>query len=174
MEEEIDQLIAKMTNKEESEAFRYSNQLAKIDNEQVMEKMITLLYDESYDTKYLAARTLGLMKNNAAALDPILEAINDKRNQHQNGGMAEALTHFDCSHKFVDILKLYLFGDFKVSAMAKLVLDYQEFDITPRTIRKAEKHWNHFSNNTKHDEAYEQKKSETEAILSDLKALFEE
>lgn len=173
-EEEVDQLIVKMRDKEETEAFRYSDKLAKIGNDYVLKKMIELLYDDEYDTKYLAARTLGLMENNEAALEPLLEAINDKRNQHANGGMAEALTHFDCSEKFVDIFRIYLFGNFKVSGIAKTMLDYQEFDITPRTVRKAEKHWNHFSNNTKHDETYEEKRREAESILSDLKALFHE
>ena len=52
-------------------------------------------------------------------------------------------------------------------------LDFKEFEITPRVIRKAEKHWNHYSNNIKHDEVYEIRKSEVEEILADLSAFLE-
>ena len=170
----IDQLIAKMEDDQESEAFRYSNQLAKIGTDYVMEKMTGLLYAENPDTKYLAARTLAKTENNAAALEPLLLAINDKRNERHNGGMVEALEGFDVSSKFVEIFKLYLFGGLKVSAMAKRLLDYKEFDITPRVVRKAEKHWSHYAHNTPHDEAFELKKQEIDALLQELKTLLED
>jgi hypothetical protein len=53
--------------------------------------------------------------------------------------------------------------------LAKEQLDFSEFDITARVIKKAEKHWNHYSNNVKHDEAYEVRKAEVETMLKDLK-----
>ena len=171
--EKIDELIMKMQDQEDSEAFKYSDRLAKIGGEEVIHKLIPLLRHENQDVKYLAARTLGKMEDNSAALEPLFEAINDKSNPDPNGGLTEVLTEFDCSEKFLDVFKLYLFGNFKTSAMAKLVLDYEEFDITPRTIRKAEKHWNHFIHNVKHDENFELKKEEVETILNDLKGLFE-
>ncbi len=170
----IDKIVAQIEDNLESEAFRYSDQLAKIGNEYVIRRMIELLYSDNPETKYLAARTLGKIENNSPALEPLFEAINDKRNQHYNGGMVEALEGFDVSEKFVEIFKLYLFGGLKVSAMAKMLLDYKEFDITPRVIRKAEKHWNHYIHNSKHDEAFDMKKLEVESLLSELKALLEE
>ena len=57
--------------------------------------------------------------------------------------------------------------------MAKGYLDFKEFDITPRVIKKAEKHWNHYSNNIKHDEVYEIRKSEVDAMLADLRAFLD-
>ena len=59
------------------------------------------------------------------------------------------------------------------SAMAKEILDFEEFDITPRVIKKADKAWNHFQNNVKQDEAFELQKAEVEEFLGELKALFE-
>jgi hypothetical protein len=51
------------------------------------------------------------------------------------------------------------------------LLEYGEFDVTPRTLKKAQKHWKHYSFNTKQDEAFEEKKIEVEAIFEDLRAL---
>lgn len=172
-ERQIDQLIEKIQDGTEPEAYKYSDQLAEIGGEYVMNKMIELLYDQNEETQYLAARTLSKIKDNHQALDPLLEAINDRENRNYNGHLVEALDGFDCSGKFVEVFKLYLFGNFKASAMAKLILDSEEFDITPRVIKKAEKHWYHFIHNTPHDEAFETKKTEVEAILGELKALFE-
>jgi hypothetical protein len=173
MEERILMLLAKMTDEKEDAAYAFSDQLSKIDHPLVIEKMVDLLRDENPDNRYLAARTLSKMPNNSAALEPLLEAIHDKQNASNNGGLVEALEGFDISACFVDILRLYLFGNFKVSMLAKEMLDYTEFDITPRTIRKAEKHLNHFINNSKQDDQFEYKKSEVEEILKDLKTMFE-
>ena len=172
MIDNIDLLISKMQSKTESEAFLFSDQLAAIGDENVIDKMIELLYHDDRDTQYLAARTLSLIKNNDSALEPLLAAIHDKRNLNNNGGMVEALLGFDCSQKFTDIFKIYLFGNIKSSAMAKMILDYQEFDITPRIIRKCIKHWNHLINNSKHDEAFQIRKQEIETIINELKELF--
>jgi hypothetical protein len=53
-------------------------------------------------------------------------------------------------------------------------LDSVEFDITPRTIRKAEKHWNHYLHNPEDEESVALKKLEVEPMLQELKDLFEE
>ena len=128
--EKVDQLIIEMTKEGQSKAFEYSEQLARIGSDYVLDKMIELLKIENHDTQYLASRTLGLLDNNDRALEPLLEAINDKKNKAIQGLLAEHLDEFDCSQKFVPIFKLYLFGSLKTSAMAKEVLDYEEFDIT--------------------------------------------
>ena len=88
--------------------------------------------------------------------------------------LAEHLDEYDCSQEFVKVFKLYLFGSIKASAMAKEVLDYEEFDITPRVIRKAEKQWNHYVNNVKQDEAFDLMKKDTQEFLDELKSLFTE
>lgn len=174
MEERIAQLIARMTDKNEDVAYAFSDQLSKINDSEVLEKMLPLLRDPDEEIRYLAARTLAKMEDNAAALDSLLDVIHDKAYAQNNGSLVEALEGFDISQNFVDILRLYLFGNFKVSMLAKEMLDYTEFDISPRTIRKAEKHLNHFINNSKHDDQFEYKKSEVEEILQDLKGMFEE
>ncbi len=174
MPESIDQLIQKMCNKSDEDAFKYADELAQIEREEVLEKLIGILKGEDIEDAYLAARALSQMENNQQALDPILEIIHAPANKNKNGIFVQYLDGFDLSQKFVDILRMYLFGNFKTSFLAKNYLDFTEFDITPRIIRKAEKHWNHFQHNSSHDESYEIKKQEVESILGDLKDMFEE
>ncbi|MBD8489249.1 HEAT repeat domain-containing protein [Echinicola sp. CAU 1574] len=170
----IDLLINKMCDKKEEEAYIYADELAEIGGEEVLNKLLIVLKGEDVESAYLAARALSAMENNQEALAPLLEVIHDKNNKMKNGTFVQSLEGFDLSEKFVDILRIYLFGNFKASFLAKDYLDYTEFDITPRTIKKAEKHWKHFQNNSKQDEAFEIKKEETESILNDLKAMFDE
>ncbi|AWW28746.1 HEAT repeat domain-containing protein [Echinicola strongylocentroti] len=174
MADNIDLLIQKMCDKQEDEAFIYADKLAEIGGEEVLYKLIEVLKGEDYESAYLAARGLSAMEQNEAALDPLLEVIHDKSNKMRNGNFVQALEGFDLSGSFVDILRIYLFGNFKSSTLAKEYLDYTEFDITPRVIRKAEKHWHHFQNNSANDQAFEIKKQEVEDIMTDLKGMFEE
>ncbi|AGA79664.1 HEAT repeat domain-containing protein [Echinicola vietnamensis] len=174
MTQDIDLLIHKMCDKQEEEAFVYADKLAEIGGEEVLEKLIHVLKGEDVESAYLAARGLAVMENNDAALDPLLEVIHDKKNKGHNGTFVQALEGFDISGKFVDILRIYLFGNFKASLLAKDYLDYTEFDITPRVIRKAEKHWKHFQNNSASDQEYDIKKQEVEEILGELKEMFDQ
>jgi hypothetical protein len=173
-EEILDNIIEKMCEESASKAYDYSDQLVRIGGEDVLNKMIELLKSDNNEVQYLASRTLGLLENHEEALAPLLEAIFDNDNKSNQGMLAEHLDEYDCSQQFVKVFKLYLFGSIKASAMAKEVLDYEEFDITPRVIRKAEKQWNHYIKNVKQDEAFELMKKDTEEFLGELKALFEE
>lgn len=172
--EGIDELVEKMTAEGENKAFQYSDQLTRIGGEYVVERMIGLLSSENRDISYLGAKTLGGIKGNGVALKPLFEVIHAKGNENTNGGLVEALSGFDLSEEFVNIFKLFLSPNFKVESMASVMLDFTEFNITPRTIRKAEKHWNHYIHNTAHDELFDLKKSEVEELLGDLKSLFPE
>lgn len=174
IDEIIDNLIEKMTADSANKAYDFSDQLARIGGEDVLKKMLELLKSDNEEVQYLASRTLGLMEDHEAALPDLIEAIFDKRNKNIQGMLAEYLDEYDCSQKFVQVFKLYLFGSVKAAAMAKEVLDYEEFDITPRVIRKAEKQWSHYTSNVKQDEAFELKKEEIESFLNELKALFED
>lgn len=171
-ESKVEEFIKKLHDPSDDNVYYYSEQLALTNSPEVLERMLSLLDHNNDDVKYLAARTLSLMENNEDALIPLLEAINDKKNKNCSGGLTEALEGFDCSKKFVEIFKLYLFGSLKTSGLAKRMLDYEEFEITPRVIRKSEKHWNHFQNNVKKDEEFELTKIEVEEILENLKSMF--
>jgi HEAT repeat protein len=172
MEDKIDILVQKMIDREEKESYKYAEQLARIGSEEVMDKVLRILRGTDLDNAYLAAKVLGKMENRQMGLDPLLEVILDKENMAHNGALVEALEAFDLRHKFVEIFRLYLFGSFKASTLAKYYLDFTEFDITPRVIKKAEKHWNHYQNNVKHDDEFEIKKKEALTILGELKDMF--
>ncbi|MFY0686888.1 MAG: HEAT repeat domain-containing protein [Cyclobacteriaceae bacterium] len=166
-------LIEKLKDRNEADAFVYSDQLAGIGSPEVIDEMIKLLYDDDVEAQHLAARTLGKIEENQSALEPLIEALNDPATKAAHGSFMEAMLEFDISSKFVEVLKLYLNGSFKVSGMAKWALDFKEFDITPRVLKKARKHWDHYTHNTKHDEEFEMKKQEVETIFSDLEDLLE-
>lgn len=145
-----------------------SDALGRIGSKEVVTAMIKLLKHANQESRYMAARTLGLVQNNSLALSPLLEAIKAKENTLLVGDLMTALKGFDVSEHYVDIFKLYLFGSFKASLVAKELLDYKEFNITTRVVKKANKHWSHYCNNVKQDDAFQLKKIEVEEILIDL------
>ncbi|MCH7412153.1 HEAT repeat domain-containing protein [Belliella sp. R4-6] len=173
MDNKIPYLLEKMCDKSESEAFDYADKLAEIGTEEVVDLLIEIIKGEDLDNAYLAARALSKIENNQKALDPILEAIHDNNNKNKNGQFVQALEGFDLSNKFVDLFRIYLFGNFKSSNLAKYYLDYVEFELTPRVLKKAEKHWKHYENNVSHDsDDFLIKKDEVETILQEIKDLF--
>ena len=173
MKVDINPLVEKLSGRLDDNAYKISDSLARIGTEEVVEEMLKLLHNSNPESRIMGARTLGKIKNNDKALSPLMEAIKDKENAEIAGELIVALEGFDVSTIYVELFRLYLFGTFKVSLIAKELLDFKEFDITSRVIRKAEKHWNHYANNVKHDEAYNLKKAEVEAMLNDLKSFLE-
>ena len=95
-----------------------------------------------------------------------------EKNKQQQGAFVQILEEFDLSQRFVDVFRVYLFGNFKASSLAKEYLDSVEFDISPRTIRKAEKHWNHYLHNPEDPDSLSIKKSEVEPMLLEMRELF--
>lgn len=172
MENNVDFLIERMTDKREQEAFKYAEKLAAIGDEEVFTKTLELLKSEDWEVSSLAAKVLSKLEQRNAALDTLMELIHDRDNVTRSGELVEALETFDLSNHFVDVLRIYLFGSYKASVLAKEYLDHTEFDITPRVIKKAQKHWKHYQNNVKRDEAYEIKEMEVQAIFKDLEDLF--
>ena len=166
-------LLKKLSSGDDN-AFEASDNLARIGSEEVVTAMVNLLESPDLEIRFLASRTLGLIENNENGLAPLMLAIHNAENASITGDLMMALEGFDVSTIFLDLFKLYLFGSFKVSRMAKELLDFKEFEITPRLIRKAQKHWNHYSNNVKQDEAYLIRKKEVEEIFDDLNGFLED
>ena len=170
--EEIETLIAKFYLKEEEEVFIYTDELAKMGGAEVKGRMLKLLFEDNEEVQYLAAATLSKIKDNQDILPDFFAAINHPLLRNRNSSLVEALSGFDVSDYFVDILKWYLIGGLKTSAMAKLLFDYTEFNITPRILKKARKHLHHFEYNSPKDDRSELKHYETMEILNDLEALL--
>jgi hypothetical protein len=174
MEEEIQKLMDHMCDPTESNAYFFADKLGKAADEEVKEKLIELVKGDNWEVAYLASRALSVSKFSEEGLDAVLEAIFDKKNKAHQGAFVQIMEDFDLSERFVDIFKIYLFGNFKSSTLAKAYLDEVEFDITPRTIRKVEKHWNHYLHNPEDEGSVILKKSEVEPMLSEMKQLFSE
>ncbi|KOF03680.1 hypothetical protein AWW67_07785 [Roseivirga seohaensis] len=170
---EITNALKELTGELNDKSFNASNYLGSIGSEEVVNAMIALLNDPNPETRFMAARTLGLVENNSAALSPLFEAFDKKENKEILGDLLMSLEGFDVSNNYVDLFKLYLFGSFKVSKIAEDLLDHKEFNITPRVLKKAQKHWAHYSNNVKQDEAFALQKIEVEQRLNDLKSFLE-
>ncbi len=158
----------------DNEAYKAADKIAEVGGEEVIQKLIELLSTSTnQNTLYLAARALSKCENKDAVIDTVFELIKNTKDSFLKGVLTEALAGFDCSEYFVELFKLYLFGSLKVSAMAKEVLDEQEFAITPRVIRKAEKHYKHYLHNIKKEEALTVKQTEIEEMLQTMKELFD-
>ncbi len=174
MEEEIQRLIDRMCDPEEKEAYYFADKLGEKLDESGKEHLIQLVKGDDWERAYLACRALSKSDFQEEGLDAVFEAINDKKNRPHQGAFVQILEEFDLSLRFVDIFRVYLFGNFKASTLAKTYLDEVEFDISPRTIRKAEKHWNHYLHNPEDEGSMLVKKSEVEPIFEELKSLFDE
>ncbi|WPR76736.1 HEAT repeat domain-containing protein [Algoriphagus sp. NG3] len=172
MDEEIQGLIKRMSDPNEKEAFYFADKLgAKLDENSLAE-VSSLVRGDNWEVAYLACRALSKSSFNEQSLDVIFEAIYDKKNRPHQGAFVQILEEFDLSLRFVDIFRVYLFGNFKAQTLAKMYLDEVEFDMTPRTLRKVEKHWNHYLHNPEDEGSVELKKQEVEPILKELKELF--
>jgi HEAT repeat protein len=174
MPQNISQYIGQLSGKLDDHAYKASDSLARIGSEEVVNAMIDLLNNPNPESRIMAAMTLGKVNNNRQALHPLLEAIKAKENRNIAGELISALEGFDVSNIYIELFRLFLFGSFKGSLIAKELLDYQEFEITPRVLRKAEKHWKHYANNVKHDEAYKLKEKEVNEMLKDIRKFLED
>ncbi len=170
---DITKYVEQLSGELNEKAFKASDSLGHIGSEEVVTAMISLLNHPYAESRIMAARTLGLVENNDNAIAPLMDAIKNKENSNIAGDMLVALEDFDLSELYVELFRLYLFGSYKVSMVAKDLLDHKEFNITPRVIKKAHKHWDHYSNNIKQDELYTLRKIEVEKMLQDLKSFLD-
>lgn len=174
MQEEIQKVLNRMCDPKEEEAYHFADKVGSMADEETKHQLISLVKGDQWEIAYLACRALSKTNWNEEALDAIFEAALDKKNKTVQGVFIQILEEFDLSERFVDLFRVYLFGNFKAATLAKGFLDSVEFDITPRTIRKAEKHWNHYLHNPEDEESLALKKLEVAPMLQELKDLFEE
>ncbi len=171
---EYKNLIEKLEDPSAEAVYKASDRLAELGGGDIINDLIELLTHKNLETRFLAARTLGRLEDNEAAFESLIRAIHDPENKTIQGDLVATLEGYDLSTAYVEIFKLYLFGTFKVSKLAKSFLDYKEFDITPRVLKKARKHWNHYTNNVKRDDSFALVKMEVEEMFLDLESYIQE
>ena len=174
MDQDLERLFEKMCDPNESDAYVFADKLGLKADEVAKNRLIELVKGDDWEIAYLSCRALSKTPWQEESLDVIFETIFDRKNKDRQGAFVQILEEFDLSHRFVDVFRVYLFGNFKASTLAKDYLDQVEFDITPRTIRKAEKHWNHYLHNPEEPDSLTIKKAEVEPILLEMKELFSE
>ena len=109
---EIETCFANFYKKGE-DVYRNVAVLAKIGGPEVIERLLTMLYEEDLDIQYLAVKTLSQIENNQSALPGLFSAIHDPKLKSCNGSLVQALEGFDVSDHFIDIFRLYLYGGLK-------------------------------------------------------------
>lgn len=173
MDKEIQDLINRMSDPAEKEAYFFADKLGKILDADSKDQLIELIKGDNWEVAYLACRALSKSSFANEGLEAVFEAINDKKNKSHQGAFVQILEDFDLSNSFVEIFRIYLFSSFKASVLAKSYLDQVEFELTPRTLRKMEKHWNHYLHNPGDEEGLKLKKLEVEPMLEEIKSLFD-
>ena len=174
MDEKLVAYLEKMIDPDEKEAYYFADKLGEKADEEVKDKLLVLLRGDHWEHAYLASRALAKSPFKEEGLEATIEAVFDKKFKSVQGAFAQVLELYNLEFKFVDILKIYLFGNFKASQLAEGYLNEVEFDISPRTIRKAEKHWNHYLHNPEDDGSLQIKKDFVEPMLLEMKDLFSE
>jgi hypothetical protein len=169
---DVDSLFGRFLAKETENPLYFGEKLAKVGTEEVRMRLLSLLDQEDMEDAYLAVKALLLMPNREETLERLLSAILRPANRVKNGGLVSLLDEFDLGDHFVDVFRIFLFGTFKASTLAKGYLDSMEFAISTRTLKKVEKHWNHFLNNASNDDSFELKKIEGEEIIQEMKDLL--
>lgn len=163
-----------LLSENDDEAIIASDWLAKNLNDEIFTFLAELLNSEDEFARDIAAVTLAKTNDNRA-IEPLFEAIQKKENENNRGVLVGCLDAFDIDEKFVDIFKLYLFGNFKVSVFALDLLNTKSFDIRPRTLKKASKALHHFSHNIgEEDDKAQERKEEATIILKELEELLAE
>lgn len=174
MDEKPVAYLEKMIDPDEKEAYYFADKLGEKADEEVRDRLLGLLRGDHWEHAYLASRALAKSSFNEEGLEATIEAVFDKKFKSVQGAFAQVLELYNLEFKFVDILKIYLFGNFKASQLAEGYLNEVEFDISPRTIRKAEKHWNHYLHNPEDDGSLQIKKDFVKSMLLEMKDLFSE
>lgn len=171
---EFEQYKLALLGDNEDKAIEASNFLANRLNDEILTFLIDLLDSEEEFIRDISAITLAKNPDDRV-VEPLFNAILKSENENTRGVLVNSLAYFEIDDHFVDVFKLYLFGNFKVSPFAFDLLNSKSFDIRPRTLKKALKALHHFSHNIgEEDEAAQEKKQEATTILKEIEELLAE
>ena len=129
---ELNKYKSALIGDNEDKAIEASNFLANRLDDEILTFLIDLLDSNDELIRDMAAITLA--KNpDIRVVEPLFNAILKSENENARGVLVNCLAYFEIDDHFVDVFKLYLFGNFKVSPFAFDLLNSKSFDIRPRT-----------------------------------------
>lgn len=117
-------------------AWETHEKLAKIGGEKVIKFLIPLLKSKDGGIRNCAGLALGQI-GDKRAIEPLVKAIKNPKNRDNRGSLVHALADLDCSHLFLFMIELALYGNFEVRSHALIILDKQTFKITNKEIETA-------------------------------------
>ena len=71
------------------------------------------------------------------AVDPLVDAINVPENCNNRGSLVYALQTLDCRNYFLFLFGLVIEGNYEVRSLALMILEEQQFDVTPAMLATA-------------------------------------
>jgi hypothetical protein len=146
-EEKIQQLKNDVLTKEWEEAREASDDLVESGSslssdqkEGIFSFFISLLGDESYDKRCIAAYAL---KNigRKEAVAPLFNTIFTRERTNYNGTFVYALTGLDCSEHLKDVFKILFYQGFEARIHAREILRDQEFEFTRQDLLDIKATW---------------------------------
>ena len=102
----------------------------------VVDHLIELLKSRQH---YIQNRAAGALRDigDDRAIEPLIAAIKLPTNQGYNGSFIYALQTLDCKHLFSFLFDLVIEGDYEVRCMSLMILEEQEFEVTPTDFTEA-------------------------------------
>jgi hypothetical protein len=115
-----------------------ADRLADMGTEESVQLLVDYLQSNENFTRNAAA--LGLMRTgNQKYLSPLINRIKELGPQEEIGTLVYALESFDCNTILLDIVSLYLEGNFEVRQATTNILNEQSFQVTKKELEKIEK-----------------------------------
>lgn len=102
----------------------------------VVDSLIPLLRSTVIRVRYWAAHVLREIGDDRA-VEPLVNAINVPENRNYSGSLVYALQTLDCRHYFLFLFDLAIEGDFEVRSLVLMILEEQEFELTPTILAEA-------------------------------------
>ena len=102
----------------------------------VVDSVIPLLRSTVVRVRYWAAHVLREIGDDRA-VEPLVKAISVPENRNYSGSLVYALQTLDCRHYFLFLFDLAIEGDVEVRCLVLMILEEQEFELTPTIVAEA-------------------------------------
>ena len=116
------------------------DELIEINNDAVIDFFIDQLDSDRGYYRNLSANALKEMKVQKSVAS-LIKNILKPQNSKSCGSMVLALTELDCTHHFLSIFKIYIFGNYECKVHANSILNEQSFNFNRKDLSSVEEMW---------------------------------